>query len=671
MAPEYLAPGVYVEEVASGARPIEGVPTATTAAFVGRAVQGRLNAPVPIASWHDYERCFGGLAIASPMSYAVRDFFLNGGARAAIVRVAPPDASAAVMRFPVAAASGPGLVLEAADPGAWGNGVSASVSHEGDGLAGGPGFPAIDETFFDLIVEYREHLDGEVVVRERHLDVSTREDHPRFLPRLLASESALVRVRAPMPATRPPASAGPVAADPDSGRDGGDLDDADVIGDAKARTGLYALGDDLDLLCVPPKKRGEATTAAVWAAALAVCRAARALLLVDPDPAWGASRADAVERTIAGRAALGLLDEDARNAALYFPCVRQADPLLAGAVHPFAPCGVVAGTIARVDAAHGVWKAPAGIEASLRGVDGLQVDLTDSEAERLARLGLNTLRTFPEHGTVVWGARTLRGADRWGDEYKLLPIRRLALLIENALYRGTEWVVFEPNDERSWARIRRDADAFLLTLFRRGAFQGGKPEKAYFVRCDDRTTTPADVDTGRLNIEVGFAPLRPAEFVMVRIHHQGLDTSPRPPAADAYRAFRVRVFWEGSEVPVAGFDTVDGLERSAVERDPPVLHGPAARHFEPITLERGVTHDAGFTAWASQAWRIDPTPPADALRQRSLAIALFDETGSRGRRYLVRCGRASELRGHLDANGNAIAILRLTIAHEGWTRDPT
>ena len=181
------------------------------------------------------------------------------------------------------------------------------------------------------------------------------------------------------------------------------------------------------------------------------------------------------------------------------------------------PCGIVAGVMARTDTQRGVWKAPAGVDASVNGVAALQVSLNDAENGMLNPLGINCLRFFPVSGRVVWGSRTLRGADQLADEYKYVPVRRLALFIEESLYRGTQWIVFEPNDEPLWAQIRLNVGAFMHGLFRQGAFQGQKPNDAYFVKCDKETTTQADINLGIVNILVGFAPLKPAEFVVIKI----------------------------------------------------------------------------------------------------------------------------------------------------------
>jgi hypothetical protein len=173
--------------------------------------------------------------------------------------------------------------------------------------------------------------------------------------------------------------------------------------------------------------------------------------------------------------------------------------------------------MARTDSQRGVWKAPAGLDATLNGAAELTVKLTDGENGQLNPLGVNCLRSFPAVGRVVWGARTLRGADILASEWKYVPVRRTALFIEESLYRGTQWVVFEPNDEPLWAQIRLNVGAFMQNLFRQGAFQGRTPREAYFVKCDKETTTQTDINLGIVNIVVGFAPLKPAEFVVIKI----------------------------------------------------------------------------------------------------------------------------------------------------------
>ena len=173
--------------------------------------------------------------------------------------------------------------------------------------------------------------------------------------------------------------------------------------------------------------------------------------------------------------------------------------------------------IARTDASRGVWKSAAGIDATLNGALGLSVNLTDPENGTINPQGVNCLRNFPNTGPVVWGSRTLKGADSLADEWKYLAVRRMALFLEESLYRGTQWVVFEPNDEPLWAQIRLNIGAFMQNLFRQGAFQGKSPREAYFVKCDRETTTQTDINLGIVNIIVGFAPLKPAEFVVIKL----------------------------------------------------------------------------------------------------------------------------------------------------------
>jgi phage tail sheath protein FI len=206
-----------------------------------------------------------------------------------------------------------------------------------------------------------------------------------------------------------------------------------------------------------------------------------------------------------------------RNAAVYFPRIESADPLDDFRPRTFGASGSIAGLYARTDAARGVWKAPAGTEAKLRNVQRLEYKLTDAENGVLNPLGINCLRTFDVYGHVCWGARTLEGADAQASEWKYVPVRRFALFLEESLFRGTKWVVFEPNDEPLWAQIRLNVGAFMHDLFRKGAFQGTTPREAYLVKCDAETTTQTDIDNGVVNILVGFAPLKPAEFVIIRI----------------------------------------------------------------------------------------------------------------------------------------------------------
>ena len=528
-------PGVYIQEVPSGVRTITGVATSITA-FVGRAAAGATNEPTMLTSFADYERRFGGLEVASPMSYAVRDFYLNGGTLALIVRVVHDDAATATITLAGEGSPSDDLVLEASSAGAWGNRLSAAVDHDTDRALPRASPPATNPQRFNLTVRYRVQAGKDNFVVETFGSVSTVEGDPRFLPLVLERESAYVRMTGTMPAARPASNVATVGsqrtvtwvdADTGSGSDGSPIDDDDVVGEQDPKTGIYALNriDLFNLLCIPPLARDISAlpsiwtppAAATWQAALALCVDRRAMLIVDPDPSWASSLDQAIGNAIDGRNDLNLSGTAARNAALYFPCVREVDPLRDSRVDTFAPSGIIAGIMARTDVSRGVWKAPAGLDASLNGVQDLQVNLNDLENGQLNPLGINCLRSMGVNGRIVWGARTLRGADESADEYKYLPVRRLALFLEESLYRGTQWVVFEPNDEPLWAQVRLNVGAFMQGLFRQGAFQGATARDAYFVKCDGQTTTQNDINLGILNVIVGFAPLKPAEFVVIQI----------------------------------------------------------------------------------------------------------------------------------------------------------
>jgi phage tail sheath protein FI len=279
--------------------------------------------------------------------------------------------------------------------------------------------------------------------------------------------------------------------------------------------------DIFNLLCIPPDTLTGDTGAAVYSAAMTYCAGRRAILIVDPpNSKWKGKDPSALNVTD-----LGLSGTAARNAAVYYPRIVQPNPLRGSQLEEFVPCGVIAGIIARTDTERGVWKAPAGVDASLTGVQSLQLKLTDAASGFLNPQGINCLRSLPVTGHVVWGARTLRGSDLLGDDYKYLPVRRLALFIEESIFRGTQWAVFEPNDEPLWSQIRLNIGSFMQGLFRQSAFQGQSPREAYFVKCDKETTTQADINSGIVNITVGFAPLKPAEFVVIRFQQMAGQTA--------------------------------------------------------------------------------------------------------------------------------------------------
>jgi phage tail sheath protein FI len=305
------------------------------------------------------------------------------------------------------------------------------------------------------------------------------------------------------------------------GTDGGALSDVPLRGNQLAKTGMYALEDaDLfNILCIPAAAKLSATQMqAVVSEAIAYCETRRAFMIVDIPSSV---------QDIAGMETWMSQNDTLRdrNAAIFFPHVMIPDPLANGRLRDVAPSGTMAGVFATTDSARGVWKAPAGIDASLRNVSQLVYNPVDRENGVLNPLGINCLRNFPVYGNVSWGSRTLLGADVQASEWKYIPIRRLALFLEESLYRGSKWIVFEPNDEPLWAQIRLNFNAFMQTLFRQGAFQGTTPKQAYFVKCDSETTTSTDQNNGIVNILVGFAPLKPAEFVFIQIQQMAGQTA--------------------------------------------------------------------------------------------------------------------------------------------------
>lgn len=312
-----------------------------------------------------------------------------------------------------------------------------------------------------------------------------------------------------------PGTVGPQMFQPTTpGADSGAVTSAALIGTQLNKDGLFALDDIglFNILCIPAAadELNANDMRAVYAAAETYCADKRAFLIADIPAAT--DDPDAMQTWLVDNASLRH-----RNAAVYFPRVRIPDPLNQNRLRSVGASGTMAGLYAATDAARGVWKAPAGTDVRLRNVPDLDYQLTDRENGVLNPLGANCLRNLPVHGNVSWGARTLDGADQQASEWKYIPVRRLALFLEESLFRGTTWVVFEPNDEPLWAQIRLNVGAFMQSLFRQGAFQGRTPRDAYFVKCDGETTTQTDINLGLVNVLVGFAPLKPAEFVIIRI----------------------------------------------------------------------------------------------------------------------------------------------------------
>lgn len=510
-------PGIYIEELPSSVRTITGVATSVTA-FVGRAVKGPVDKSVLIHSFGDYSRIFGGLWKPSAMSYAVYLYFLNGGADAVIVRVHNKAETSSFKR------DGGSLSekIVAANPGKWPEDLKLEVEAVGALDASTPnGVPAeldpANNKLFNLFV--RDTRNTPAITLESHYNLSLLRDHPRRVDKILAAESEYIRFDTIPNWNALNYNAVKGKYTPSGGSDGNALTANEILGKEQQGTpptlvqvdkkGMHALedADIFNLLCIPPFAGDESAAATVFADALELCKKERAIFLVDPPDAWKKPAS----------AIIGSPITPDGNAAIYFPRIKIQDPLEQGRLTSFAPSAAIAGVIARTDANRGVWKSPAGIEATVAGAVDLDYNLTDNENGELNPKGINCLRNKTDAGIVVWGARTLRGADTLADQWKYLAVRRMALYIEETLYRGTQWVVFEPNDEPLWSQIRLNIGAFMHDLFRKGAFQGTTPKEAYFVKCDKETTTQYDIDRGIVNILVGFAPLKPAEFVIIKI----------------------------------------------------------------------------------------------------------------------------------------------------------
>jgi phage tail sheath protein FI len=506
-------PGVYVEEIPSGVHTITGVAT-SIAAFVGWADQGPIKYAGLCLSWADFQRIYGGFDARSPyLAYAVYQFFINGGQQAYVVRLAytgtasgglTPAASATLVQggltFTAGTVGPDGLVSNATNPGVWAQSYGIAIKNQSGGT----------NRFRVQVVYAPPGAASEVVVESyENLSIVTPDPQGRYVADVINKQSSFVTVAVASGTTTPP----PDTTSPSPKLTGTANDDGSVLLPSTSTstgstfetvlTAATAILDQIDLfnlLCIP----GEIVTATI-STLETYCEGRRAFLIADPDP--GLTN----PTNVTGPPTAG------KNSAFYYPWIQAPDPLNQNRPNYYPPCGFVAGIYARTDGTRGVWKAPAGTEATVAGASGVAVPLNDSQNGVLNPLGVNCIRNFNVYGIVVWGARTMQGNDELGSEWKYVPVRRTALFIEESLYRALKWVVFEPNDDPLWAEIRLNVGAFMQNLFRQGAFQGKTPAEAYFVKCDNETTTQNDINLGVVNIVVGFAPLKPAEFVVIQI----------------------------------------------------------------------------------------------------------------------------------------------------------
>jgi phage tail sheath protein FI len=511
MPSTFTYPGIYVEEIPSGVHTIAGVSTSDTA-FVDFFAQGPMNQAVRVTGMQDFDRRYGGLDTRSEASYAIQQFFANGGQIAWVVRVAAGTPAAATKTL-----SDDGslphdtLKVSAANEGVWGTNLEVGVDQA-----------ALDpSTQFNLTVRELGTVRGTQVVvsSETFRNLTMDKTSASYAVDVINATSQLIQVEDLGDGHRPAATAtdvtspAAVAALPGTGftalggaaSDGSPPDHDALVGGLDALETIAPFV--FNLLCLPATANLTSGMSDAMNAAATFAEDHRAFYIVD------------VPSTVTLDTVASWKDSNldpTPNAAVYFPRLQITDPLNGSRQRDVGPSGTVAGVYARIDSTRGVWKAPAGTEAVLRNAT-VPAKLTDAQNGGLNPLGINVLRTFPIFGNVAWGARTLEGADVQASEWKYVPVRRTALYIEESLFQGLKWVVFEPNDEPLWSQIRLNVGTFMQDLFRQGAFEGQTPQEAYFVKCDGETTTQSDIDRGIVNILVGFAPLKPAEFVVLKI----------------------------------------------------------------------------------------------------------------------------------------------------------
>jgi len=501
--PNYLAPGVYVEEVSSGSKPIEGVGTAV-AGFVGFAEKGPVSEPTLVANWTQFSRVFGGFTEDAYLPHSVYGYFLNGGGTAYIIRL--PDvvdgdahdegAAAQPARAAIPAASGdaerPAFAVRSVNAA---ENISVSVgdasepgedSFRLDVLRGGK----VEESFDNVTVKRGPQNVATVVAKQSKL--ITLEQHKGGTLTAPRKDSVISLAHdAPAPRRISPQA---------------------YVGDPIERTGIggFEAIDEITMVLAPDLmsalNRGLIDADGVKAVQLAMIAHCELMsdrvAILDPPPSLNSQQIKEWRTDTAGY--------DTKYGTLYWPWVNALDPNT-GTIVPVPPSGHVAGIWGRNDETRGVHKAPA--NEVIRGVVALQTVISRGEQEQLNPLGVNCIRAFPGQGIRVWGARTLSSDPEW----RYVNVRRLFNYIEESILNGTNWVVFEPNDEYLWASVRRVIGAFLQRIWRSGALVGRSATDAYYVKCDDENNPPESRDAGNLFIEIGVAPVKPAEFVVFRI----------------------------------------------------------------------------------------------------------------------------------------------------------
>jgi uncharacterized protein len=493
--PSYLSPGVYVEEVPSGSRPIEGVGTAV-AAFVGLAAKGPFNEPRLLANWGQFTSTFGEFVEGSYLAHAIYGYFLNGGGSCYVVRVgAEGDEPVARAELPSAAeASKPAFRVTALEPGAAGNDISVDIAEPGES----------GEGVFKLVVKQG----GKSV---ETFDNVTTGRGKQNVATVVKAQSKLITIEE-VGALATPATASSVALSGGTASVPARVTPDDYVGNTADRTGFAGLEavDEITMLAVPDLmavyEQGIIDLEGVQAVQLAMIAHCELMgdrvAILDAPPGLNSQQIKEWRVDKAGY--------DSKYATLYWPWIKVFDPL-SGQAKFVPPGGHMAGIWARSDDSRGVHKAPA--NEVVRGVIALELQVTKGEHDLLNPNGINVIRSFPGRGIRVWGARTLSSDPAW----RYLNVRRLFNYVEESVLEGTQWVVFEPNDMALWERVKRTVGAFLLGVWRQGALFGATPQEAFYVKCDAETNPPDVIDRGQLVVEVGIAPVKPAEFVIFRI----------------------------------------------------------------------------------------------------------------------------------------------------------
>ena len=534
---ERLTTGIQVAEQSGPEQAIARAPTAVTA-FVGRTLRGPINRPVAIYSFNDYQAIFGGLWQPSTLSYAVEQYFDNGGRHALVVRVVN-GARPPTLELPTDDGT---LKLQALCCGTR-EFLRASVDYDGIGEN--------EEDCFNLVIQRvraagSEHVEDQEIFRRLSIDA----DAARFVAVAL-TESALARVIGEVPLTRPEptlrhdgrGSIGYIESRPD-GDDGGALTDYDVIGSAVNATGVFALkaAEHFNFLCIPPLTRDTDVGMSVLLVAARFCRELNAMLIVDPPLGWTSTEI----------ALSGLRDWQFHheNALMYFPRVLAFDRLRRR-FETFAPGGAVAGLLARTDEVCPLWSAVEPDEALLRPNYRPLCAVNDAERTRLGQVGVNTLNAVRSTSRAPFSLRTLAAGSSGSSDWKYLAARRLALFIVTSVERGTRWVVFETSGPELWQQVTLQVETFLDSLEHEGAFVGREDDETFFVICDERINRHADVRTGTVNVLVGFAALRPGEYHAYLISHDAAGSRVRPVSVNRLETGgrRLEAEMEGEPVP--------------------------------------------------------------------------------------------------------------------------